>query len=73
MELFQAADHFAVDRLKLRCEREMLRAIDVDSAAHVLFTADQYNAQVPPEHTVSRMTRMYVLNDGRRDGLMRVD
>lgn len=42
----QAADRFGLDRLKRLCELEMLSAISVDSAAHILFTADQHNAEV---------------------------
>ena len=45
MELFQAADRFGIDRLKTLCEQEMLSAIDIDTAAHILFTADQHNAE----------------------------
>ena len=46
MELFQIADRFAIDRLKVLCELEMLNAIDIETAAHILFTADMYNAVV---------------------------
>lgn len=46
MDLFQVADRFGIDRLKKLCEQEMLNAINVDTAAHILFTADQYNAEV---------------------------
>lgn len=45
MELFQAADRFGIDRLKTLCEQEMLNAIDIETAAHILFTADQHNAE----------------------------
>ena len=44
MELFQVADRFGMDRLKALCEQEMLSAIDIDTAAHILYTADQHNA-----------------------------
>jgi hypothetical protein len=46
ISLHQAADRFGLDRLKRLCELEMLSAISVDSAAHILFTADQHNAEV---------------------------
>lgn len=46
MELFQVADRFGIDRLKTLCEQEMLRAIDIDSAAHILYTADEHHAEV---------------------------
>ncbi len=46
MELFQVADRFGIDRLKNLCEQEMLRAIDIETAAHILFTADQHSAEV---------------------------
>lgn len=42
----QVADRFGLDRLKRLCELEMLGAISVDSAAHILYTADQHNAEV---------------------------
>lgn len=42
----QVADRFGLDRLKRLCELEMLSAISVDSAAHILYTADQHNAEV---------------------------
>lgn len=45
MELFQVADRFGIDRLKTLCEQEMLRAIDIDTAAHILFTADEHHAE----------------------------
>ena len=46
MELFQVADRFAIDRLKALCEQEMLNAIDIETAAHILYTADLYQAKV---------------------------
>lgn len=46
MELFQVADRFAIDRLKELCEQKMLSTIEVDTAGHILLTADQHNAQV---------------------------
>lgn len=46
MDLFQVADQYAIDRLKDLCEQKMLLAIDVDTAAHILLTADLHNAQV---------------------------
>jgi hypothetical protein len=39
-------DRFGIDRLKTLCEQEMLNAIDIETAAHILFTADQHNADV---------------------------
>ena len=46
MDLLQVADRFGIDRLKSLCEQEMLAAINVDSASHILFTADERNAEV---------------------------
>ncbi len=40
------ADRFGIDRLKRLCELEMLSAISTESAAHILYTADLYNAEV---------------------------
>jgi len=45
MDLFQAADRFGLERLKRLCEMEMLSAISIESAANILFTADQHNAE----------------------------
>eukprot|EP01038_Epipyxis_sp_PR26KG_P011891 gene11891-15909_t len=45
MDLFQAADRFAIDRLKKLCEQEMINAISIETAAHILYTADVYNAE----------------------------
>lgn len=42
----QVADRFGLDRLKRLCELEMLHAINIDTAAHILYTADQHNAEV---------------------------
>lgn len=40
------ADRFGLDRLKRLCELEMLHAINIETAAHILYTADQHNAEV---------------------------
>ena len=40
------ADRFGLDRLKRLCELEMQVAINIDTAAHILYTADQHNAEV---------------------------
>jgi len=45
MDLFEIADRFGIDRLKRLCELEMLDAITVESAAHILHTADEHNAE----------------------------
>lgn len=45
MELFQVADKYGLERLKVLCEQEMLRAIDFDTAASIFLTADQFNAE----------------------------
>ena len=37
---------FGIDRLKKLCEQEMLRAINIETAAQILFTADERNAEV---------------------------
>jgi hypothetical protein len=46
MELFSVADRFAIDRLKTLCERVMLSAIQIDTAAEILLYADFFNAVV---------------------------
>jgi hypothetical protein len=38
------ADRFGIDRLKRLCELEMLAAINLESVAHILYTADEYHA-----------------------------
>ncbi len=45
MELFQAADRFSVERLKKKCELVMLSAINTETAAQILLTADVHNAE----------------------------
>jgi len=40
MDLFEAADHFGVDRLKKLCEKKILVSINVDSAATILQAAN---------------------------------
>ncbi len=42
----QVADRFGLERLKRLCELEMQDAINIDTAAHILYTADQHNAEV---------------------------
>lgn len=37
---------FGIDRLKKLCEQEMLNAITVDTAAQILYAADERNASV---------------------------
>ena len=44
MDLFEAADRFGIDRLKKLCEQEMLAAINTNTVARILFTADERNA-----------------------------
>ncbi|GMH53623.1 hypothetical protein TrST_g10159 [Triparma strigata] len=45
MELFQAADQFGVERLKIICEHKMLGSITVDNAATVFHAADVHTAK----------------------------
>lgn len=45
MELFQIADRFGVERLKRICENLMLSSLNIENAAHILFTADLYDAK----------------------------
>jgi hypothetical protein len=45
MDLFQTADRFGADRLKKSCEAVMLDALTVDTAAHILFAADERHAE----------------------------
>jgi len=45
MELFQAADQFGVERLKIICEHKMLASITVDNAASIFHAADLHTAK----------------------------
>ena len=44
MELFEAAEKFGVNRLKLICEQQMLSSITVENAASIFYAADQHSA-----------------------------
>eukprot|EP00937_MAST-01D_sp_MAST-1D-sp2_P006180 g6180.t1 len=44
MELFEVADRFGVERLKLICESKMLGSINTDNAATIFLGADQHHA-----------------------------
>jgi len=44
MDLFVAADHFGVERLKCLCEKKILISINTDNAATVLVAANLHNA-----------------------------
>jgi hypothetical protein len=59
MELFQVADRFAIDRLKELCEQKMLSTIEVDTAGHILLTADQHNAQNLREKCMTYVLRHF--------------
>jgi len=45
MELFEAADIFGLDRLKLMCEQTILSNIDIENAAAIFHASDMHNAQ----------------------------
>ena len=45
MDLFQAADQFGVDRLKMICEHKMLSSISVENAATIFHAADVHSAK----------------------------
>ena len=44
MELFEAADIFGIDRLKIMCESAIMSSIDVDNAAAIFHASDMHNA-----------------------------
>lgn len=53
MELFQAADRFGLERLKRACEHEMLSSITIDTAAAMLFTANEHAADTLRERCMN--------------------
>ena len=53
MELFELADRFGIERLKALCECELLRVMDVDTAAHILYMADLHHAEVSDRYPQS--------------------
>lgn len=44
MELFEAADHFGIDRLKTMCEQAIVANLDVENAAAIFHASDMHNA-----------------------------
>ena len=44
MELFEAADIFGINRLKLMCEQTMISNIDIENAATIFHASDMHNA-----------------------------
>lgn len=44
MELFEAADIFGIDRLKIMCESTIMANIDTENAAAIFHTSDMHNA-----------------------------
>mmetsp|Transcript_30954 Transcript_30954/g.30428 ORF Transcript_30954/g.30428 Transcript_30954/m.30428 type:complete len:124 (+) Transcript_30954:628-999(+) len=44
MELFEAADIFGIDRLKMMCEQTIMSNIDIDNAAAIFQASDMHNA-----------------------------
>ena len=44
MELFEAADVYGIDRLKLMCEQTIMINIDVENAAAIFHASDLHNA-----------------------------
>ena len=59
MELFQAADHFGVERLKILCEHKMLQSITVENAANILHAADLHTAKGLREKTLGFILRNF--------------
>ena len=53
MELFQAADQFGVERLKIICEHKMLASITVANAASIFHAADLHTAKSLREKCLS--------------------
>lgn len=45
MELFEAADIFGIDRLKIMCESTIMSNIDTDNSAAIFHASDMHNAQ----------------------------
>ena len=45
MELFEAADHFGIERLKSMCEQAIIMNIDAENAAAIFHASDMHNAQ----------------------------
>jgi hypothetical protein len=44
MELFEAADHFGIERLKTMCESAIIANIDTENAAAIFHASDMHNA-----------------------------
>lgn len=44
MELFEAADHFGIDRLKSMCEQTIVANLDIENAAAIFHASDMHNA-----------------------------
>lgn len=44
MELFEAADHFGIERLKSMCEQAIITNIDIENAAAIFHASDMHNA-----------------------------
>ena len=45
MELFEAADIFGIDRLKIMCEHAIMASIDINNSAQIFLASDMHNAQ----------------------------
>jgi len=57
MEIFEAADHYGVHRLKMMCEKRMLQAISVENAAAIFHAADLHSATA-----LRQKTKKYILS-----------
>lgn len=57
MELFEAADLFAIPRLMTMCEKRMLESITVENAATIFHAADMHTAT-----TLRRKSLKYILS-----------
>ena len=49
----QTADRFGVERLKKLCENFMLSSINIENAAHILYSADMFDAKSLRERCIS--------------------
>lgn len=58
MELFEAADIFGIDRLKLMCEQTIMSNIDIENSAAIFHASDMHNAQSLRERAMN-----FILNN----------
>ena len=77
VSLFQAADRFNVERLKLMCQNAMLDVLDASNASSLLARADKYNAAhmraLAFNYIVAHFDEVSVTPDFEEMGRTRVD